>query len=153
MIGRVYKLTCSETKKNYYGSTIKSLNQRLARHKGDDNKCLSKHFINPTIELLEEIELEGKDKTELLKIERKYIENNECVNKIVPLRTRHEYYLMRKKLDPDYLKKAYTTYGGKWYNDKTRVYCECGGRFVKRNKKMHLQTHKHQNFLISSNSK
>lgn len=148
-IGVVYKLTCSKSGNIYYGSTTRTLNQRLWKHKSQDNHCVSRHFINPTIEKICEVEFLKNDRTLLLKKEREYIENYECVNKVVPLRTRNEYYHYRKSLDPKYGIKEYCKIAGKMYNDKTRVFCECGGKYVKRNKKEHLMTNKHVQYLLS----
>lgn len=148
-VGIVYKLTCSETGNIYFGSTIRPLNQRLWKHKAHDNTCVSRDFINPIIEKLCDVEYLENDKTELLKKEREYIENYECVNKVIPLRTRNEYYHYRKSLDPQYGLKEYCKVKGKIYNDKTRIFCECGGHYVKRNKKKHLMTTKHTEYLIS----
>lgn len=148
-IGVVYKLTCSETGNIYYGSTTQPLNQRLWKHKADDNTCVSRFFINPTIEKLCQVEFIVGDRTPLLEKEKEYIVNNECVNRAVPLRTRSEYYHYRKSLDPQYGLKEYCKIAGKMYNDRTRVYCECGGYYVKRNKKFHLMTNKHAKYLIS----
>ena len=82
MNGKVYKLTC-ESGKVYIGSTCTTLDERLQKHKSDNNDCTSKGFVNPTIELLEEIECENKD--ELRWKEREYIEKNETVNKQKPI--------------------------------------------------------------------
>ena len=82
MNGKVYKLTC-ESGKVYIGSTCTTLDERLQKHKSDNNDCTSKGFVNPTIELLEEIECENRD--ELLWKEREYIKNNDCVNKNKPI--------------------------------------------------------------------
>ena len=70
MKGKIYKLTC-ETGKIYIGSTCRTLNKRLQEHKSLKNKCSSKGFINPSIELLEEIDTENCE--DLRKKEREYI--------------------------------------------------------------------------------
>lgn len=148
-IGYIYKLTCSETGDIYYGSTTQTLQQRLWKHKSHDNNCVSKKFINPTIEELCQVEFIEGDKTPLLAKEKEYIVNNKCVNLVVPLRTRQEYYKYRKSLDPRFGIRKYCKIEGKLYNDKTRVFCECGGHYVKRNRKKHLLTHKHSEYLLS----
>ena len=70
----VYKLTCAETGKVYFGSTGHDINHR--RSKGWYH-CTCKDFINPKMEVLEHIE----DTTERLNKELEYIQNNDCVNK------------------------------------------------------------------------
>lgn len=98
--GRIYKIVCGDL--TYIGSTCQSLCKRLAKHKKDfkswsDGKrtytTSYKLFQagTPQIYLIEAIKCENKE--ELLKRERFHIESIECVNKIVPGRTREEYKL------------------------------------------------------------
>ncbi len=87
MTGKIYKLTC-ETGKIYIGSTSRTLNKRLQEHKSLKNNCSSKDFINPSIELLEEIETENRE--ELRKKEREYMEKIICVNKNKPICNENE---------------------------------------------------------------
>ena len=72
----VYKLTCSETKQIYYGSTKMTLKKR--KNKGW-YKCSCKDFINPLMECIEVVD----NLEELEMRENHYIMNNECVNKQV----------------------------------------------------------------------
>ena len=85
--GKIYKLVC-ETGLIYIGSTTQNLKDRLRDHKKKGNGCKCKAFINPKIELIENVECETK--TELLTRERYYIESIECVNLRIPLRTYEE---------------------------------------------------------------
>ena len=105
----VYKLTCSETGKIYYGSTGNPINVR--QNKGWSN-CACKDFVNPEIEEIEHIE----DKHDRLMKENEYIMNNECVNKnraVAPTNEQRnkELWLKRKDCpvsiqeDKDYRKK------------------------------------------------
>ena len=102
-LGKIYRLVCNTTGKTYIGSTCKpSLRKRLAEHKNDYNKWkkgtrltkVSSFEIfdenNYDIILLENFPCNSKD--ELHARERFYIENHECVNKIIPTRTRQEYF-------------------------------------------------------------
>ena len=82
MKGKVYKLTC-ESGAVYIGSTARTLEQRLKEHKCKNNVCSSKDFINPKIELLEEIETENRE--DVLFKEREYMEKIKCVNKNNPV--------------------------------------------------------------------
>ena len=49
----IYKITC-ETGLIYIGSTTRPLKERLRKHKKDICRC--KDFINPKIELIENVE-------------------------------------------------------------------------------------------------
>ena len=92
---KIYRLVCSETGNQYIGSTTQSLSQRKSGHKIKTNICTSKSLINPEIFLIENCPCNSKE--ELHKIERIYIENNECVNKFIPTRTKKEYYQDNKE--------------------------------------------------------
>ena len=88
---KIYKLVCSETGKVYIGSTTQPLAKRKSQHKENKNSCSSKSFINPTIILIKKCPCE--DKEELFKIERKFIEETECVNNNIPGRSKSEWIL------------------------------------------------------------
>ena len=100
MKGIIYKIECNETGEVYYGSTTQSLNRRMILHK---SKCKcwketnGRDYVtsfqiiergNYSYSLIETVECE--DRRQLEARERFYIENNECVNKIVVGRTHQE---------------------------------------------------------------
>lgn len=143
-IGYIYKLTCSENGDCYYGST-KHPKIRLYQHKSSYNNCSSKYLIDPTMEILET--LENTTKEELENIEKEYILNNTCINNNVPRRTPKELYEKNKIENPNYLKELYEKSEGKMRNLRTRMICDCGGIYVKRNKPRHLITDKHINYI------
>ena len=97
---RVYKLESSNGLVYYGSTTQKYLSTRLGQHKSDSkdstksNPCASKLLYadgaSVTITLVENVK-DCKDKYELKARERWYIDNNECVNKAIPGRTRQEY--------------------------------------------------------------
>ncbi len=117
------------------------------------------------------------DKEELNMRERFYIENNECVNKNVPGRTGKEYYENNKEQiceqNKEYhqknkeqiceRKKDYYQNNKEQIIEQMKEYyqankdkiqqkinCECGGRYIFKNKKRHLETKKHKNFISDS---
>ena len=104
--GKIYCITCNISNKKYYGSTCSSLMKRKDNHiqhykyylKGKINFVTSFDIIknnNFKIELIEEVNCLSKN--ELLIREKFFIENNDCVNKYVPLQTDHEYYIKNKE--------------------------------------------------------
>jgi len=158
--GKIYKLICTSTGDVYYGSTIQSLNVRLSKHHCKSSTCSSKTFINPKIYLLENVPCNSK--AELEAIERKYIENNECINKHVPGRTQKEYREDNKEKGKERNKKYYLENNEK-LNEKVKKYreenkekikeirnqkfnCDCGGQYTKSNKSRHERTKKHITF-------
>ena len=99
--GKIYRIICNNTGNMYIGSTCCTLSQRLAQHKSEYNMFLNgkrKHCStsfdiikggNYQIILIEYAPCNNKE--ELLRKERYFIENMNCVNKVVPLRTDKEY--------------------------------------------------------------
>jgi hypothetical protein len=101
--GKIYKIVCNETGLTYYGSTVKPrLSERMSNHRGmfkaykEDpisNKYVSSFQVlernNYEYSLVESYPCNTKD--ELHARERYYIENNECVNRSIPSRTKAEY--------------------------------------------------------------
>jgi len=88
---KIYRIVCNETGEQYFGSTTQSLVQRMCKHRHHTNKSASFHIIargNYDIVLCEEFPC--KNKEQLHARERKWIEENECVNKNIPSRTKEE---------------------------------------------------------------
>ena len=75
--GKIYRIVCEETGRQYIGSTCSTLVKRLSNHK-TNNVCSCKDFINPKIFLIEDYPCDRKD--QLLMRERFHMENMECVN-------------------------------------------------------------------------
>jgi len=103
----VYKLHSYDNDLIYIGSTTQPLAKRLYEHKHKSNTCSSKILFEQSDNvIITEIEhVNVSSKTELLKIERRYIENMECVNKNIPLRTNREYTLDNKDKYKQYYKQ------------------------------------------------
>ena len=95
--GKIYKIVCDTTGEVYYGATTyKYLSSRLAKHK-NRTTCKSKQILdrgNYSIVLVEEYPCDNKE--QLNRRERYYIENNDCINKIIPTRTQKEWYEANK---------------------------------------------------------
>lgn len=114
---KVYKLYDNTNGDCYYGSTVQSLAKRLAVHKSSakkegKGKCKSKSIIlngDYNISLVEEVNCQNKE--QLIARERYYIENNDCVNKNIPGRTRQEtqkaYDDSRKESRKEYHRNRY----------------------------------------------
>lgn len=134
MKGKIYKLVCNKTNNVYYGSTTVSLMKRRDNHrqhykrylKGGGGSYLTSFDIikddDFIIELVEEIEFE--DIKELRTRERYHIQNNICVNKVIPTRTDKEYYIDNKehcnemsRIDYQNNKEKYDALNKKWASD------------------------------------
>ena len=109
--GIIYKLTCLNTLKCYYGSTSKPLNVRLSQHKSffKNNIGISSALIiggnNFKIEQVEKINY--IDKSELRARERWYIEKDRnCINHNIPNRTCKDWF----EFNPDYRRNYYETH-------------------------------------------
>lgn len=149
---KIYKLECNTTGKVYFGSTKLSLKTILQEHKKNrhkKNRTSSQVVENNdfSIQLLEEVEY--SDKKVLAKRKRYYIENNDCVNKVIPGRTEKEY----KNDNRDKISKQQKEYRIQHRDDiiqkqLQKTQCECGSIISKSNTSRHLKTKKHQYYLI-----
>ena len=173
--GKIYKIVCNKTNLTYVGSTCEpTLARRLAHHVGNYRgylrnpelylyttsfECLKEDDY--VIVLLENCPCQSKD--ELYARERYWIENTECVNKVIPLRTTSEYRRAhpeetKRNKRNDYEKhrekrqETIKTYYEK-NKDKCDEYykklfdCECGSHYNIKHKNRHLQSKKHQAYL------
>ncbi len=88
--GKIYKLVGYG--KTYYGSTTQPLCERKAGHKRRLD-CMSKELfkLGDDIDIVLVESYPCNNKEELHQRERYYIENNECINKVIPTRTDKEY--------------------------------------------------------------
>jgi len=105
--GKIYKIVCNITNEVYFGSTILTLNQRETLHKSNLKRfdrgfgkiCAAYQIIrrnNYEFILIENYPTNSRD--DLLFRERLYIDNNDCINKIIPIRTQPEKIDLRIKL-------------------------------------------------------
>jgi hypothetical protein len=182
--GKIYKIVCNETGKIYIGSTTKkTLAMRLAQHvcnyksflSGGSNFTTSFDIIknnNYDIILIELCPCNTKD--ELHQKERYFIENNECVNKVIPLRTQKEWaksnyeenkneiieknkehyhnnkekYILYRSQNKEQLKARNKAYDEKRKEKMCEKHeCFCGGKYTTKNKIHHFKTKMHKYFL------
>ena len=158
---KIYRLVC-ETGKEYIGSTINTLNQRLREHKCITNKSSSKYLINPRIELIKDFPCENRRELEME--ETKYIKaSTNCVNIALPYRLQQQYYLDNKEKKREYDKqyridnkekkretnKRYRLENKEIIKEKRneKFNCECGGRYSRSCKSQHIKSKKHQTYL------
>ena len=180
---KIYKIIDNTNDNVYIGSTCKTLKERLISHKCSYNRFLKGLYNNVKsfdiiknndyhIELLENCNI--KTKQELFQRERYYIENNECLNKVIPGRSRIEtikaYNEANKDKQREYRDtnkdkvKAYREAYRNTNKDKIKAFrdankdkqnekceCECGGKFTISNKACHFKSTIHQKFIKSNN--
>jgi len=121
--GKIYKIIDKTNNNIYIGSTIKTLNKRLIEHKTEYKKSINKKQSNTTsFEIIKNNNYEillletfpCNNKYELEQRERYYIDNNCCVNKTIPTRTKKEWTEKNKDKIKEQQKK--------WYeNNKTKI--------------------------------
>ena len=152
--GKLYRLKCLSTNKQYIGSTLKPLRTRLQQHEwfyrqngqGRQQYYTSFEILknnNYEIELIEEFEFEHL--LELKQREQYYILNSEnVVNNNIPNRTMKEYYLDKKD---KYAQRYQTNKNGDRY--KKKYQCNCGSTYTINNEKHHLNTEKHKKYILS----
>ena len=105
--GKIYKIISNKLDLVYYGSTTKTLKQRLNDHRGHYKRYLKgkgqyyssfelMKLDDAQIILVEDFPCENKK--ELHQRERFYIESNTCVNKNIPGRTEKEWREKNKEI-------------------------------------------------------
>ena len=148
--GKIYKIVCNVTGLIYIGSTTKEyLSQRLAEHKKkftwfmkdkEKRKSMTSFKIiennNYEIVLIENFPCEIKD--QLHARERFYIESMECVNLIIPTRSRKEWYDANKET----LLKFKNIYR------KSPFKRECGSFITTHSKARHMKSKKHNDLIL-----
>jgi len=165
---KIYKITCNITGLTYYGSTVNHISKRISQHrtkfKAGNLKCSSRQVLvggDYDYSLVEEFSCENKD--QLHKRERFYIENNDCVNKQIPGRTRtfKEYYKQNKDRVKAKNKEYYKKNKDKFLEyrvqnkdkisakSKIKVTCECGSVIANGTLARHKKSKKHQAYLES----
>jgi len=116
--GKIYKIVCNKTGLQYFGSTTKKhICQRITAHKDDlkswkkgtrKSKCTSSKILENDdyyYELVENYPCESKD--QLTSRECFWIRNNDCVNKVIPHRTKKEYRQDNKERIAEKTKEYY----------------------------------------------
>ena len=130
MIGLIYKITDNTNSNVYYGSTTETISRRMKGHRccykrwvgGKGDNCRSFDIIKNAdylYSLVEQVECENK--VGLLQRERWWIENNECINKVIPARSRKEYREQNRELILEY-NKQYREQNRELINEKRREY-------------------------------
>lgn len=118
MKGIIYKIVDNTTDNVYYGATYQKLCARKAGHRRDYIRYKNgKSFYTTAYDIFDngdykftEINSIENDDLDILKdqlklLERNYIENNTCVNKVIPGRTKSEYQRYYYQLNKDRINK------------------------------------------------
>ena len=158
---KIYKLVNDTLDLTYYGCTINSLRKRLWHHKRSHNKCTSKILFEGEgqvkIFLVEEYPTDNRDLLNMR--ERWYIENNDCVNKNLPGRSKKEWRKQYIEINKEHLKEYQNEYNEK-NKEKIKEYrvknkekineyrqrktkCVCGSEYQLYKKNRHEKSEKH----------
>ena len=89
--GKIYHIVCNITGETYYGSTVQKICVRMGGHRKKDSECCSKQILERGdyyYGLVEDYKCDNLE--QLLMRERYYVDNNDCVNKRSPIRTKEE---------------------------------------------------------------
>ena len=165
--GKIYTIRSYQTDDYYIGSTCKRLSQRMHGHrtdykshqKGKCNYVTSYEIIQYDDHYIELLEMcPCGTKAELEKREGELIRLHACVNKVIPGRTKKQYYEDNKESMDIYKKKHYEDnkeyYTIKKYQyrqdnkesisnwKKQLVICECGKSSIKGHIARHRKTKK-----------
>jgi hypothetical protein len=158
--GKIYKIVSDNSDKVYYGSTTqKYLSTRLAGHKNNYKKHLAKQFRYVTsFEVLKDADVRivlvesypCADCNELMARERYYIENYDCVNKVIPGRTKKEYYWDNKEENNKTCAKYYQSHKEQIKSNVREYYLKNKDAICQRSK---LYREKHKEILMAKKSK
>lgn len=155
--GKIYSISSIHTDKIYIGSTTLKLEQRFKKHKEQYKLWLEGKFTylssfeiikydDASINLIELYPCQ--DSSELHKKEGNYIKNNNCVNKIIAGRDRHEFYVDNKdKIDTRSMLRYQNNKDSIHIKWKTYHDCECGLQYQHNSKSKHFRTMIHNNRL------
>jgi len=159
--GKIYKLVSNVTGDVYYGSTIQNLKYRLSGHKTQYKRYLQGkgHYVT-SFKILETDDYDiylVEDyvclcKKQLEEIERIYVENYKCINKVIPNRTRKESNKAYREKNKTYYKEYMNKYRKK---NKDKLYkragkkidCVCGSKVRRSDFATHIKTNKHQKYI------
>ena len=136
--GKIYKLVNDSLNLTYYGSTIQLLHKRLYQHKTALRKCSSEILFTEgkcKIYLVEEFPCDNKNQLE--QQERYYIENNDCINKNIPCRTKDEIQEQVKQYreeNKEDIKQYQQQYNKKRYEDNKGAIKEQQKEYYEENK-------------------
>ena len=141
----------------YYGSTIQPLSKRVGLHRSKSNSCLSKILIEKygEVKIVLVKLFPCNSKQELEAEEAKYIRENKCINKNIPLRTDKEYREDNKEKIKECCEKnkeKKKEYDNNYREDnkekikeyfKEKITCDCGCIVLKTSIYRHKQSPKH----------
>jgi len=136
--GYIYKIFDNTNGNIYYGSTSQSLSQRITNHRSEYKKYLDgRGGYTKSFDILKNNDysysvvekVEYNEKYELRQRERFYIENNDCVNIVIPLQTRKEYnqihktklYEKKKEWNNNNREKVLENKKNFYHNNKERI--------------------------------
>ena len=130
--GFIYKLSCKNSLKTYYGSTTGDIANRLTEHIHKYKRGV-KHSSGDIIAggnyCIEELELiDFEDKNELRERERFYIMNDKnCINRNIPNRTSKDWHLANPNYNKTYYennKEKHRQYMRSYYLNKKGIVLE-----------------------------
>jgi hypothetical protein len=162
-LGKIYKIVCNITRKVYYGSTCEpTLARRLAKHMNGYNSF--KNGIGRYVTSYSILENDDyyivlvekcpcNDKMELHQRERFYIENNECVNKVIPNRTNIEYKRDNKEIIQENAKEYYQNNKEKRDNQHKNYYEQNKDKISEYNKEYQKEYYESNKDVIKEHSK
>ena len=166
--GVIYKLCCKDPTITdvYVGSTCNFTNRKYQhKHSCNNKNCKAYNFYLYQFirenegwsnwDMIELIKYPCETKRELELKEREYLELlSATLNKHIPTRSKNEYckaYRLANKEQISEKMKAYCLTNKEQINkkQKEKFNCDCGGKFTRCSKLVHIKTKKHQKYLNS----
>ena len=142
--GFIYELRCNITDEVYIGGTF-DLAASVSKHRSSSIYCISKQITSRgdyKFNIL--FDCYVPDKTELKKIEQKFIDTSTCINKTPVYRSAED----KKKRAHINCKNYYNINAEKIKAvRKEKFECECGGRYTRGSKVHHFKTKLHREYV------
>ena len=162
---KIYKIVSDSSDLVYYGSTCSPLSRRMSGHRATYKHWLQgpdKANFTTSYRLLELgdaqiflVELFSCNTGEELRArERYYIENNECVNRRIPGRSKSEYKKIYDENNKEAIiaqTKEYRQINREQINAKKKENfdCKCGNSYTRTHKAQHERTLNHRKYLAN----
>jgi hypothetical protein len=126
---KIYRIVCNETNEVYFGKTTQTLSKRLSQHRENGHSYTSNQIILRGDYYIEQID-STFDEIESIILERYYIETFECVNQVIPGRTRKEWLEENSEYMKEYSKK-YREENSEYFKEYSKKYREENSEYFK----------------------
>ena len=163
---KIYKIV-DKNNLIYIGSTTQNLQERFWSHRAINNKCTTKIMDRDSLKIELISEFPCNSKKELWNKEKEYVNELQCINRIIPNQTRKEWYqknkdkisiqqkILNEKNNEKRKEEKKNWYASLSKSDKKeylekrkeKIVCECGELTNKKGISRHKKSKKHMKLI------